>query len=271
MKKLYLNTDEMNTVFNELKDSLNGTLTLENNQYRLKVNSKKAQGTISGMTFNKQIAYLEFDVYFHDDIVLSMESSANSPVLFTYCSEGDLIHSFGINGDKKNIKSNQTGILRNTSNINSVLFFKGYKRVKFSVISSNVSTVEENKGLFSDLKTMFTNPSGKYIHVGQSNLGIIEKINEFRSVPQKGIVGDLVRKRILENILETEYMLHSYGYIKAIQPILNLATKQIDEFKRISNLNILDAFYGMKHVGSYHLPRLLKEKYLLAFSHIVKN
>lgn len=270
MKKLYLNTDEMDTIFNELKDSLNGTLTLENNQYRLKVNSKKAQGTISGMTFNKQIAYLEFDVYFHDDVVLSMESSANSPVLFAYCSEGDLIHSFGINGDKKNIKSNQTGILRNTSNINSVLFFKGYKRVKFSIISGNVSTVE-NTGLFSDLKTMFTNPSGKYIHVDQSNLGIIEKINEFRKVPQKGIVGDLVRKRILENILETEYMLHSYGYIKAIQPILNLATKQIDEFKRISNLNILEAFYGMKHVGSHYLPRLLKEKYLLAFSHIVKN
>lgn len=270
MKKLYLNTDEMDTIFNELKDSLNGTLTLENNQYRLKVNSKKGQGTISGMTFNKQIAYLEFDVYFHDDVVLSMESSVNSPVLFAYCSEGDLTHSFGNNGDKKNIKFNQTGILRNTSNINSVLFFKGYKQVKFSIISSNVSTVE-NTGLFSDLKKMFTNPSGKYINVGQSNLGIIQKINEFRSVPQKGIVGDLVRKRILENILETEYMLHSYGYIKAIQPILNLATKQIDEFKRISNLNIVEAFYGMKHVGSHYLPRFLKEKYHLAFSHIVKN
>lgn len=48
MKKLYLNTDEMNTVFNELKDSLNGTLTLENNQYRLKVNSKKHKEQLAG-------------------------------------------------------------------------------------------------------------------------------------------------------------------------------------------------------------------------------
>ncbi|MEO8238145.1 MAG: hypothetical protein ABI793_01295 [Flavobacterium sp.] len=270
MKKLYINTAEMNTIFNDLKDSLNGTLTLENNQYKLKVNSKKAKGTISGMTFNKQMAYMEFDVFFHDDVVLSMESSANSPVLFAYCSEGNLSHSFGINGDKKDIKPNQTGILRNTSNINSVLFFKGFKRVKFSLISNNVSTAED-AGLSSDLKIMFTNPSGKYIHVGPTNGGITEKINEFTKVPQKGIVGNLVRKRILENILEIEHMQHSYGYVKAIQPILNLATKQLEEFKRISNLNILETFYGMRNAGRYYLPRFLKQKYHLTFSHIVKN
>lgn len=271
MKKLYLNADEMNTIFNNLKDSLNGTLTLENNQYKLNVNSKKAKGTITGMTFNKRISYIEFDIFFHDDVVLSMESSANSPVLFAYCSEGDLSHSFGINGDKKKIKANQTGVLRNTSNINSVLFFKGYKRAHFSIISNNVFTEDDNTGLSYDLKMMFTSPSGKYMHVGQSNVSIIEKINEFKKVPQKGIVGDLVRKRILEDILETEYMQRSYGYIKTIQPILNIATKQIEEFKRFSNLNIVEALYGMKMAGSHYLPRFLKEKYQLAFSHIIKN
>lgn len=270
MKKLYLNTNEMDTIFNDLKDSLNGTLTLENNQYKLKLNSKKVKGTISGMTFDKQTAYIGFDGYFNEDVVLSMESSADSPILFAYCSVGNLNHSFGINGDKKSIKPNQTGILRNTSNINSILFFKGYERVKFSIIGSNVSTVE-NAGLFYDLKTMFTSPSGKYIHVGQTGLGITKKINEFKSVPQKGIVGDLVRKRILEDILKTEHTHHDYAYNKTILPILNLATKQIEEFKRISNLNILEAFYGIKNVRNHYLPRFLKEKYHLAFSHLIKT
>ena len=64
MKKLYINTGGINSIFNDLKDSLNGTLTLENNQYNLEVNSKNAKGTISGITLNKQICYLQFDIVF---------------------------------------------------------------------------------------------------------------------------------------------------------------------------------------------------------------
>ena len=154
MKKLYLNTGGINTIFNDLKDSLNASLTLENNQYNLAVKSKNANGFISGITLNKQISYIEFDIVFNDDIELSMESFANSPILFTYCFEGDLSHSFGINGERKKINPNQTGIIRNTSNINSVLYFEGFKHVKFSMICNNTYTPEisENIELFLDLK-----------------------------------------------------------------------------------------------------------------------
>lgn len=269
MKKLYLNTGGLETIFENLQESLQGTLTSDSNQYNLIVKSKNAKGTVSGISFTKQLAYVDFDIEFNDDVVLSMESSVNSPIVFAYCTEGSIEHSFGINGDKKNLKSNQSGILRNSSNINSVLFFKAFQRVKFSIISTNVSNVEnvENSDLISGLKTMFTNSSGNYRYVGQLNLKIAEKLIELKNVPQKGIVGNLLKKRIIENILETEIAMHSYGYIKAIQPILSIANKQIDDLKRISNLNISEVLYGVGQAGRQYLPRFLKGKYHLAFQH----
>jgi len=262
MKKLYLNTGGINTIFNDLKDSLNGSLTLENNQYNLSVKSKNANGVISGITLSKQISYIQFDIVFNDDIELSMESFANSPILFTYCFEGNLSHSFGINGERKKIKPNQTGIIRNTSNVNSILYFEGFKHVKFSMIYNNTfsSEMSENSGLFLDLKKVFNSNSGNYIYTGQQNSKIAEKIKEFDTVPQKGIVKNLLKNRILEDILEIELDQHTYGYAKSIKPIITLANKQIDELKRISSLNVLEMFSGVA------FPRLLKEKYHLSFN-----
>lgn len=268
MKKLYLNTGGINTIFNDLKDSLNGTLTLENNQYNLKVKSKNVNGTISGITLNKQISYIQFDIVFNEDIELSMESFANSPILFTYCFEGNVTHSFGINGERKTIKPSQTGIIRNTSNINSVLYFEGYKHIQFAMICNNTyhAAVSENSKLFLDLKNRFVSKSGNYIYVGQQNSKVTEKIKEFNALPQKGIVKNLLKYRILENILQIELDQHTYGYRKNIQPILSLANRQIVELKRVSNFNVLEIFSGAGLSGRNYFPRLLKEKYHLSFN-----
>lgn len=267
MKKLYINTGGINSIFNDLKDSLNGVLTLENNQYNIQVNSKNANGFVSGISLSRQISYLQFDIVFNDDILLSVESNAYSPILFVNCSQGILSHGFGINGDRKKIKPNHTGIIRNTSNINNVFYFEGYKRVQFSVVSCHTSNVE-NIGLFSDLNKVFFNASGHYFNVGPKNFKITKKINELNTIPQKGIVKNLLRSRILESILEIELDKHTYGYAKDIKPIITLANKQITELKRVSNLSLLEVFSGAGQVSRNYFSRVFKEKYHLAFSKI---
>ncbi|MCI9844837.1 hypothetical protein [Flavobacterium pectinovorum] len=265
MKKLYLNTGRMNTIFNDLKDSLNGTLTLENNQYNLTVKSKNAKGVIRGIMLSQQISYMEFDIVFHKDTMLSMESGINSPIWFTYCFEGNLRHSFGINGKIKKVKSDQTGIVRNTSAINSIFYFEGFKHIRFSILSCNTSNIE-NTDLFSGLDKVFRNQNGNYITVATQNFLIAKKIKEFKAVPQKGMVKNLLRKRILESILEIELEQYSYGYLKDIKPIIALANKQIEELKRVSNLSISAMFSGVNLVSRNYLSRMLKEKYHLTFS-----
>jgi len=265
MKKLYLNTGRMNTIFNDLKDSLNGTLTSENNQYNLTVKSKNANGFISGITLNKQISYIQFDIVFNDDTLLSMESCAHSPILFAYCSGGSFSHSFGINGAIKKIKTNQSGIIRNTSNINNIFYLEGYKRVQMSIVSCTASKTQDI-GLLSDLNKIFYNTSGQYINIETQNFKIVQKIKEIEAIPQKGIVKKLLSKRIVENILETELDQHTYGYMKDIKPILALANKQIEELKKVSNLNFLNAFSGTGHMSRNYLSKVFKEKSHLAFS-----
>src|ERR1700749_1985882 len=118
MKKLYLNTGEFNTIFNDLKDSFSGDLTTTNNDYNLDIKSKWAKGKITGTHFEKEISYMHFDLMFHNDVTLSIESFQSAPIFFAYCEEGSLTHSFGANGEKKSLKKQQTGILSNTSSIN---------------------------------------------------------------------------------------------------------------------------------------------------------
>lgn len=264
MKKLYLNTASMNTIFNDLKDSLDGSLTLESSQYKLKTRTKNADGAIDGITVSSHISFVEFDIVFYKDTQLSLESVAGSNVLFVYCSKGNLGHSFGINGERKTIKANQNGIIRNTSTINSVFYFEGFKPVRFSILSYN--TKAENSGLFSVMNKVFCGNNDSYIKVGRQNFEIAKKINEFNTIPQRGIVRNLLRNRILEDILKIELDQHTYGYLKDLQPIMRLANKQLVEMKKVRGHNFSQILSEVGHSGRNHFFKVFREKYHLVFN-----
>ncbi|TDO83101.1 hypothetical protein EV143_102365 [Flavobacterium chryseum] len=263
MKKLYLNTGGFNTIFNNLKERFNGDLTINDNEYTLTVQTKWAKGTISGKRFEKEMSYMHFDMVFYNDVSLSIESFQTSPIFFAYCEDGMLTHSFGENGNRKNLKKQQSGILSNKSSINSVLHFEGFKHTEFSLVSmpTTVDEEDDNYELASQLKEMFTDESGNYIYVGTGNSKIFEKLKEFRTTSQTGIVKNLLQKSILNTIVAIEIAQHSYNYITMITPILDLANKQFDELKRISNINIGEVFYSIGHLGKNYFPRLFKERY----------
>lgn len=267
MKKLYLNTGRFDTIFNDLKDSFDGELITNNNEYNLIIKSKWAKGTISGVCLDNRMSHLNFDLVLNQDVSLSMESFQSAPIFFVYCENGKLSHSFGANGEKKSLKSNQTGVLSNTSVINSVLYFESHKRIQFSLIGvpTKISTEDENFEMIAQLKRRFMSESGNYIYTGAENLKIVEKWQELKALPQQGIVRNLLKKVILKEIVEMEIAQHSYNYIKTFEPILNLATKQINEIKRISNINISDVINAAGLAGRHYLPRIFKEKYHLSY------
>ncbi|KQB37086.1 hypothetical protein [Flavobacterium aquidurense] len=266
MKKLYLNTGRFDTIFNDLKDSFDGELITNNNEYNLIIKSKWAKGTISGVCLDNRMSHLNFDLVLNQDVSLSMESFQSAPIFFVYCENGKLSHSFGANGEKKSLKNNQTGVLSNTSVINSVLYFESHKRIQFSLIGvPTISTEDENFEMIAQLKRRFMNQSGNYIYTGSENLKIAEKWLELKALPQQGIVKNLLKKVILKEIVEMEIAQHSYNYIKTFEPIVNLATKQINEIKRISNINISDVINAAGLAGRHYLPRIFKEKYHLSY------
>ncbi|MCD0464908.1 hypothetical protein [Flavobacterium sp. ENC] len=264
MKKLYLNTGGINTIFTDLENSFEGTLTNDNNDYNLAVNSKWAKGTISGMSFQNKMSYIQFDMIFSDEVTLSIESFHCAPVFFAYCSAGNLKHTFGANGNATSLKKGQSGIMSNNTTINNVLYFERNKPVKILLIGVPTATfqIDENADLLSKMSKMFVNSGGNYMYVGAQNHKIAEKLIEFDRIPQKGIVKNLLKESILNSIVEIEVVQHSSNYSSLITPILDLATKQIDEIRKISNVNISEVLTSIGHAGK-NFPRFFREKYQL--------
>ena len=267
MKKLYLNTGGFQSIFNDLKDSFNGELIINNNEYNLTFKSKWAKGTISGVCLDNKMSHMSFDLVLNQDVSLSIESFESAPVLFAYCEDGRLTHSFGANGERKSLKKNQTGVLSNTSVINSVLYFESHKHIRFSLIGmpTMAFTGDENSEMIAQLKKRFMNESGNYIYVGSGTLKIAKKWQELTALPQQGVVKNLLKKMILKEIVEMEIAQHSYNYIKTFDPIVNLATRQINEIKRISHMNIAEVINAAGLASRHYLPRIFKEKYHLSY------
>lgn len=251
MKKLYINTGEFDAVFNDLKESFSGKLTAKNNDYNLDIQSKWTKGSIKGTRFDDKVLFMHFDLEFHQEVSLSIESFHSAPVFFVYCEDGTVSHSFGANGDKKVLSKNQSAVLNNSSVINSVLYFESHKRIQFTLLG--MPTIEnKNAELISQVKQRFTNDSGNYIYIGKGNSKISEKIQEYKSVPQKGIVGTLLKKSILKNIVEIEVEQHSFNYLKTFDPVVNMAIRQMNEIKRISTMNFSELLSTAKLFRSRH-------------------
>jgi len=266
MKKLYLNTGGFDTIFNDLKDSFDGELAINNNEYNLSFKSKWAKGTINGTCFDNKMAHINFDVVFNEDVSLSIESFQSAPVFFAYCETGTISHSFGANGERKTFKKNQTGILSNTSVINSVLNFQSHKHIQFSLIAMPTLLLDdENQQMVSQLKKRFMSESGNYIYVGSENVKLTEKWQEIKTLPQKGIVRNLLKKVILKEIVEMEIAQHSYNYLNTFDPIVHLATRQLNEIKRISSMNFSEVMTAAGQATRHYLPRIFKEKYHISY------
>ncbi|TDP03338.1 hypothetical protein [Flavobacterium sp. 245] len=251
MKKLYINNGEFDTVFNDLKDSFNGTLSAQNNEYNLDIQSKWTKGSIKGNRFDDKILFMHFDLVFHQDVSLSIEAFQSAPVFFVYCENGKVCHSFGANGEKKIVGKNQSAVLNNSSVINSVLYFESHKRIQFTLLG--MPTVENrNTPLVSQVKQHFTNDSGNYIYIGKENARISKKIQQYKTMPEKGIVGTLLKKSILNHIVEMEVEQHAFNYLKTFDPIVDIVVRQIAEIKRISAMSFSEVFTSFKLFRAKH-------------------
>src|SRR6187431_1348160 len=124
MKSLYLKSGKIQDVFSELSDVLEGTLLSDNGEHNLALETRFVKGNINGISFREGVTYLQFDLVFRDDVMLSIESQNNSTLFFAYCFEGALKHSIGTMGDKKSINKSQTAIVKTkASSINNILYF----------------------------------------------------------------------------------------------------------------------------------------------------
>jgi len=236
MKNIYLKAGKAQVVFNDLKENFSGTLIANNDEYNLAFASASAKGNIKGISFTDGMTYMQFEMTFHDDARISMESLDNSPIFFAYCTQGKLWHSFGEHGDRKIIKKQQTGILKSDFRVNSILHFEKHIPVKFYVISIGTNNVDEhNTELVKKLKKVFFRIKKNYLHISTQNEKIAEKIENLNALPHKGVIRNLFMNRLFESILELEIKQHIDGLSAIAERVNSFALKQIDEINKASS------------------------------------
>lgn len=233
MRKIYLKTGNVKDVIMELNDSLNGALNYDSNENKLSLNNSLIKGNIEAISFNEGMKYLQFDIVFFEDVLLSINSLESSLIYFAYCSHGSLEHSFDENEDRKLIPKHHTAVV-NTVKKTNVLYFKKGIPVSFSLIAVSTTASEDNDSINVKLKNMFVDKKESFIHISLQNIKIEEKIKQLIAIKQKGIVGSLLKKGILQIILAMEIEQYTNYYNKKNTLVNCLTLKQINQIKEVS-------------------------------------
>lgn len=236
MKNIYLNTGTINEVFNELETSFKGVLNSNNNEFKLALDSDLIKGNIDGVTFINGITSIQVSVTFSNDTLLSIEPLSKSSVLFAYCTEGSINHSFGISGYKSILRKHHSAVVTSSRSINTILHFKKNIPVKLSLIKVETEeAAHANSSLISQLKKTFLHREPNYSYQGLQNLKIAEKFKQLAAVTEHGMIGHTIKKEILESILTLEIDDNTDNLIKMSRAIKRSTLNQINELKKIPN------------------------------------
>ena len=234
MKNIYLNTGTINEVFNELENSFKGILNSNNNEFKLALDSNLIKGNIDGVTFINGITSVQANITFSDDTLLSIEPLSKSSILFAYCTEGSINHSFGISGHKLLLRKHHSEVVTSTRSINTILHFKKNIPVKLSLIKVETeAAAHANSSLISQLKKTFIHKEPNYSYQGLQNLKIAKKLHQLNSITEQGMIGHIMKKEIMQSILEMEIDDNTDNLIKVSRAIKRSALNQINELKKI--------------------------------------
>lgn len=233
MKNIYLNTGTLHEVFIELETSFDGVLNSSNNEFKLALDTDFIKGNIDAVTFINGITSFQVNMTFLDDIVLSIESSSKSSILFAYCNEGYFKHSVGISGPKSTLRKHYSAIATSTASVNTILHFKKNSALQFSLIQVETAGLARgiNDSLIPNLKKTFLDKQPNYTHQGIQNLKIAKKFSQINSISDKGMSGHVQKKDIIQSILNMEIDNHTDTLIRIKRAIKLSALNHINDLK----------------------------------------
>ena len=239
MKTTYLNTSTIEDMFNQLKYSFGGFIVKDSKEYILEMKNEIGSGKIQGITLSGGISYIEFDMTFCEDMVISINTPNKKPIYFAYCSAGSLGHSFGAESKKNELKSFQTGIITSQLGDDNMLYFKKNESLKVTLITvqtTNQAKQSKTEGLKSKLYNTFFKKETleNFVYIGSQNLKIAEKIQQINSIKQDGVVRALLIQGLVHVILALEIQQHTDDVNNRENQLGSLTTKEIDIIKQAS-------------------------------------
>lgn len=256
MNIIALKTSKVDQAINQLKDDLGGNLTTLNKEYRLELDNDTVVGEITGVAVNRNISFMEYDITFKEDTLIIRNTPVTNPIYFLYCAEGQMSHSFGINGTKRSLNQFQTGIFSSDPSRDTVLFFRKDQAVRLSSISVNTHAQAREDDtinlLQSKLLKTFMPKDGKEIfaYTGSYNLKIAEQMKQLETLKQNGIVRRLMIKGIVHTMLALEIQQHNEDVKNTANNFGSLTRREMDTIQELSSFiqNYPEVAYSLEYL-----------------------
>jgi AraC-like DNA-binding protein len=239
MKSITIKSSAIKRTFQQLHQNIGGTLKVISNEHILEVDNDFGKGRIQGITFKGGISYLEFDMVFHDDFWLSINTTKSAPICFAYCSRGKITHNFSSEKEMHILENFQTCILTNAPEESNILYFTKDVQIKTSLIvvrtNTNTNLLKEDS-LNHRLQELFLSgeTAENSIYVGSYNLKIADTIQQLDAIKQQGLVRSLLIEGLVHMILAFEIQQHSDDINKAESETGTLSNSEMDLICEVS-------------------------------------
>ena len=77
MRTVYINTSNVEDIFNQLEQNLGGTLKVRPQEYNLVLDNDVVSGVITGVCFKSRICFMEYDVTFKENTLITSHAPIN--------------------------------------------------------------------------------------------------------------------------------------------------------------------------------------------------
>ncbi len=198
----------------QIQEVIGGKITERWGEFTLTVNSKYATGNIRFITFDWGVSLLEYDITFHDEVTLVMDTSEYNPIHFTYCLEGYCKHRFGYQTEKeiKSLEQFQSVIITSKDGGYNYGYFPKDLKLAINVIqitrkkflNKRLNGVDAlNKKLYEVF--VDADHDNTFAYYGSYNLKLADKIGAFRKVRNKN---GMIRIMQIEGLVYETLALH---------------------------------------------------------------
>ncbi|MDX1363432.1 MAG: AraC family transcriptional regulator [Arenibacter latericius] len=281
MRTVYINTSNVEDIFNQLEQNLGGTLKVRPQEYNLVLDNDVVSGVITGVCFKSRICFMEYDVTFKENTLITSHAPIKNPIHFMYCAKGSLTHSFGNETEKHILNQFQTGIFSSDPSKDTVLYFKKDEQVRISnimVATNQEASSDENIDQLRDklLKTFKPqNGATTFAYTGSYNLKIAEQMEQLAAISQKGIVRHLLIQGTVHLMLAMEIQQHKEDRTNAKHNFGSLSKEEMDDIRELSAFikNYPEIQYNLKYLSSKSglSPAKLQEGFKLLHNRTVTD
>lgn len=213
--KIVLDADTIGGTVRQIRVALGGKIEERWGEHTLAIANENATGSIRFITLDWGVSLLEFDITFHIDVILVVDSSRYNPIQFNYCLLGNFGHRFESDKDIKTLDQFQSVIITSKNGGHSYSYFPKDEELKINIIQiirkeylqkrlNNVSQL--NKKLYEVF--MDSDHENSFAYFGVFNLKMAAKIGALRKLKSKGIIRIMQIEGMIYQILSMHIRQH---------------------------------------------------------------